>query len=376
MLYDVIVVGAGPMGLYIGERLASSGYDVLILEENGDIGNPSHCAGLFSTHVFDIVGNIGILHPAKKARIYAPNRDYIDIGNDKTRGYVVDRVLFDRELAKRAVNRGANLQLKERVKKVKYPEVIAFSRYKGRIIVGADGLNSVVRKSIGVKAPKIIGAMQTIVRYEAEDIEKVHIFLGNSVAKGFFAWLIPLDENFAKVGLASYHAPWDSLKNLLKKLNLKPLSIVGGGIPIGWVDRSYANGIILVGDAASQVKATSGGGVYPGLKCAQCAVKIIERALEAGDHSSSFLSSYEKCWKSGIGRELRRALILHKIYRKIKDEEFNGIIRELKDEKLIRVINEEGDIDYPSRVVFKILKRKPSLLKYLSIPARPYRIQI
>ena len=376
MLYDVIVVGAGPMGLYIGEQLASSGYDVLILEENGDIGNPSHCAGLFSTHVFDIVGNIGILHPAKKARIYAPNRDYIDIGNDKTRGYVVDRVLFDRELAKRAVNRGANLQLKERVKKVKYPEVIAFSRYKGRIIVGADGLNSVVRRSIGVKAPKIIGAMQTLVRYEAEDIEKVYIFLGNSVAKGFFAWLIPLDENFAKVGLASYHAPWDSLKNLLKKLNLKPLSIVGWGIPIGWVDRSYDNGIILVGDAASQVKATSGGGVYPGLRCAQCAVKIIERALEAGAHSSSFLSSYEKCWKSGIGRELRRTLMLHKIYRKIRDEEFNGIIRELKDEKLIRVINEEGDIDYPSRVVFKILKRKPSLLKYLSIPAKPYHIQI
>ena len=162
----------------------------------------------------------------------------------------------------------------------------------------------------------------------------------------------------------------------MKKLNLKPLSIVGWGIPIGWVDRSYDNGIILVGDAASQVKATSGGGVYPGLRCAQCAVKIIERALEAGAHSSSFLSSYEKCWKSGIGRELRRTLMLHKIYRKIRDEEFNGIIRELKDEKLIRVINEEGDIDYPSRVVFKILKRKPSLLKYLSIPAKPYHIQI
>ena len=377
VMYDVIIVGGGPAGLYTGENLASFGYSVLILEEHSDIGNPCHCSGLFSTHVFEIVEKIGILHPAKRARIYSPDGNFLDIGDERTRGYVVDRVTFDRELARRAIKKGALINLKERVRRVEYPKVITNKgEYTGHIIVGADGINSVVRKSIGIKSPRILGAVQIMARYETDDIEKVEIFLGNNVAPGFFAWSIPLFEDMAKIGLASYCCAWDYLRNLVKKLNVKPLSISGGGIPIGSVERSYSRGIILVGDAASQVKATSGGGIYPLLISASCAVKIINQALEKGDYSEKFLESYEKCWKEKIGKELSKTYYLHRIYRKIRDKDFNCIIRDLKDERIIETINEYGDIDYPSRVVFQILKKKPSLMKYLSIPARPYRKQL
>jgi len=377
VIYDAIIVGGGPAGLYTGEKLSSLGYSVLILEEHGEIGNPCHCGGLFSTHVFEIVDKYGILHPAKRARIYSPDENSLDIGSDEIKGYVVDRVTFDRELARRAINRGCELHLKERARKIEYPWVITNKgEYRARIIVGADGINSVVRKSIGIRAPRILGAMQVITRYEVEDVEKVEIFLGNNIAPGFFAWIIPLFEDMAKIGLASYSSAWKHLRKLLKRLNVKPLAISGGGIPIGMVDRSYAHGILLVGDAASQVKATSGGGVYPSLLSAQCAVETINRALEKGDYSDRFLGAYEKCWQERIGKELNRAYEIHKIYRKIRDRDFNRIIRDLKDERIIEIINNYGDIDYPSRVVVKILKKKPTLLKYLSIPARPYRKQL
>ena len=377
MIYDVIIVGGGPIGTFIASHIASSGYEVLILEEHAEIGNPAHCSGLFSTHIMDIVGKLGVLHPAKYATVHAPDGGKLKIGNGKIHGYVVDRVKFDREMAKKAVECGAELHLKERVKKVSYPAVYtAKKEYRGKIIVGADGINSIVRKSLKVQSPKILGAMQVTAKYNVENIESVDIFVGYSVAPGFFAWIIPLFDNLSKIGLASYENSWTYLKRFLKKVNARVLSISGGGIPIGTVDRSYGKGTIIVGDAAGHVKATSGGGIYPGLMASKCAIDTIKKALEIGDFSESMLSSYENCWRNGIGKELKQALYLHKIYRKIKDEEFNRLIHDLNDEKLIKIINEYGDIDYPSRVATKIFRKKPSLLRYLSIPARPYRKQI
>jgi len=377
VIYDVIIVGAGPIGTYIGSEIASLGYDVLILEEHSEIGNPSHCSGLFSTHIIDMVGKLGVLHPAKYATIHAPDGGKLRIGDGKIRGYVVDRVKFDREMAKRAANNGADIHLKERVKRVAYPLVSTkMGEYRGRIIVGADGINSIVRKSIGVRSPKIIGAVQVMAEYEIEEMENVDIFLGSEIAPGFFGWIIPLFDDLVKIGLASYGNSWNYLKRFLKNVDGKALSISGGGIPIGTVKRSYGEGIIIVGDAAGHVKATSGGGIYPGLLASNCAITTIKKALEMNDFSQKMLSSYENCWRNGIGKELNQALYLHKIYRKIRDEEFNKLVRDLNDEKLIAIINEYGDIDYPSRVATKIFRKKPSLLRYLSIPVRPYRKQI
>ncbi len=376
MKYDVAIVGAGPIGSFIAKEIASIGYNVVIFEEHSEIGNPSHCSGLFSTHIFDIVGKIGILHPAKKAIIYAPDGSKLRIGDDRVRGYVVDRVKFDRELAKMAGAKGAEIHLKERVKRVKYPSIrTGKGEYKAKIIVGADGINSIVRKEMGIRAPKILGAAQIIAPSHLDE-DTVEIFLGSSIAPGFFAWRIPLFDNLAKIGLASYKNSWLYLKKLMKKLKVQPLSISGGGIPINTVERTYTRGMLIVGDAAGQVKATSGGGVYPGLMCAKCAIKTIKDALERGDYSENVLKNYETCWRNGIGKELKYASYLHKIYTKIRDDEFNKIINILNDEKVIRIINEEGDIDYPSRVAIKIFRKKPSLMKYLSIPARPYHRRI
>jgi len=375
-VYDVAIVGAGPIGSFIARELSSLGYDVVIFEEHSEIGNPSHCSGLFSTHIFDIVGKIGILHPAKKAVIYAPDGSTLRIGNDRVRGYVVDRVKFDRELAKMAGAKGADIHLKERVKKVSYPEMRTNKgAYKARIIVGADGINSIVRKEMGIRAPKIIGAAQIIAPSNLDE-DTVEIFVGSSIAPGFFAWRIPLFDNLAKIGLASYKNSWVYLKKLIKKLKVQPLSISGGGISINTVERTYAKGMLIVGDAAGQVKATSGGGVYPGLMCAKCAIETIENALEKGDYSENSLRDYESCWRNGIGKELKYASYLHRLYRKIRDDEFNNIIKILNDEKVIKIINEEGDIDYPSRIAIKIFRKKPSLMKYISIPARLYHRRI
>ena len=368
---DVVISGGGPIGLYIATELGKMGYDVLVIEEHPDIGNPSHCSGLFSGHVFDITGTRAVLHSANRAKIVSPSGRVLKIGDSTPRAFVVDRVEFDRSLARDAVSSGVDLHLKERVRRVSYGEVItSHSTYRTRIVVGADGINSVVRRSMNVTLPNVIGAAQVIAKYESESEDTVEIFVGNKVAPGFFAWVIPLFDDLAKIGVASYGHSWFYLRNLLKRLRARPLSVHGGGIPIGTVPRSYHKGMLIVGDAAGHVKATSGGGVYPGLRAARCAVDTISEAIDSGSYGLSSMRKYESCWRRGIGKELSNALYIHTLYRKIRDSDFDRIVEELSRDEMTAIINKYGDIDYPSWVVWKLFRKNPKLMKYVGIAFR------
>ncbi len=373
-LMDVAIVGGGPVGLFIAASLSKMGYSVTVFEEHSDIGNPSHCSGLFSEHILEIVGEKerrGILKATRRAEIMAPDGSLLRIKSSSSRVYVVNRVEFDRSLARDAINNGAEIHLKERVKAVSRRFIkTSWGEYRSKIIVGTDGINSVVRREILVSPPKIIGAAQVVANYNYGEEDLVRIYVGNEVAPGFFAWVIPLGSDMAKIGLASYGNSWLFLKKLLRQLKAHPLSISAGGIPVSTVSRTYGEGMLIVGDAAGQVKATSGGGVYPSLKSAQCAVKTIERALESGDYSRTAMKKYEDCWRREIGKELSNAQYIHRQYRKIKDVDFNNIVRELNRPDMLKIINEYGDIDYPSKVVWKLLKKNPRLIKYTRIIAR------
>ncbi|NPA74526.1 MAG: NAD(P)/FAD-dependent oxidoreductase [Euryarchaeota archaeon] len=366
-MHDIAVIGAGPIGLFAAGELAKRGYDVIVFEEHPDIGNPSHCSGLFSTHIFEIVGNKGIAHPVKRADIIAPSGEKLSIGDSTVRGYVVDRVEFDRAMARTAVREGAEIHVKERTRKIHKNEITTtLGEYRARVIIGADGVNSLVRKSMGIPGPKLMGAVQVIAEYESEEIERVKIWVGDSIAPGFFAWLIPISDTLVKVGLGARTRAWEHLTNLLKRLNLQPLSIHGGAIPITQVERTWDSSRIIVGDAAGQVKATSGGGVYPGLRSAECAVQSVHRFLSEG----ASLRAYEQCWRKSVGKELKIATYLHGLYTRMTDADFNALIHDLNNDDVIRIINKFGDIDYPSRVAWRIFRRKPGLLKYTHIAAR------
>jgi geranylgeranyl reductase family protein len=385
---DLVVVGGGPIGGYVASNIASKGFNVSIFEEHKTVGEPSKCAGLVTSRVFDFV-NISdsevIQNEIKGAEIFSPNGNSLIIGGNKVHALVINRTRFDQEIINQAISENAKLLLKNRVTSVqrRVNKIELKTTQKLQIIcdlvVGADGAHSVVRDRFGFPNPKEmlkgIGADLTGTNL---DPDFVKIFLGNDIAPGFFAWIIPTNDSGTKcrVGLCadslSPHSILYYFSQLFKQKyggrfleNAKIVKKIGGKVPLGPLDKSATSNIMLVGDAAGQVKPTSGGGIYTGLLCGKHCISVAIDAMQKQNYSVDFLKKYHKLWFFDIGKELNMGMMLRNVYKRLSDQQFDKYIEKFQKPKILEVINSYGDIDYPSKLIRPMLKHIPSLLTLL-----------
>ena len=401
MDYDVVVVGAGPAGCLAAKYAAKNGAKTLIIEEHASIGSPVQCAGLLSTRAIrecEVVPDCGF-HPIAGAFVYAPDQRRIRIAGGEIKAYVVDRRIFDRTLAENAVRSGADILMRTRAVGI---DIGMETRGRGRrrilhvaiegepdvieadVVIGADGVQSHIARWAGLDTPDtILSGAQVSTVYDFEDPEFVEIFPG-SCAPGFFAWAIPYHGS-ARIGLAVrpgsgagagvwQESAWAHLKRLLsehpvisEKCGPGIAGIALGGIPISVPQQTAADGLLIVGDAAGQVKPTSGGGVYPGAVCAKIAGKIAADAVLEGDTSVRRLSEYDKLWRARIGRELAIGRRINGWMARLSDSEINRLIGVLDDDELLDLITRYGDMDHPSVVVRKLLMDRKSMSAFLKM---------
>jgi len=383
----VVVVGAGPVGSMAAKYASKGGASVLLIEEHQEIGNKA-CTGLISTRALDEC-EIGlgrwIQNRIRGAFIYSPDGTGITVDGKETKAYVIDRKIFDRELARQAVKAGADLLVKAKATGLKNGKLDIITQgesleVNSKIIIGADGVSSRVAKWAGLgRAKKVLGGVQVEGLYDVRDQDFVEVFIG-SVAPGFFAWAVPLEDGIARIGLCAAAQPLRHLKKMLKSHPIASRSYHGsylgfeaGAIPLGPPERTVAEGLMLVGDAAAQVKPTSGGGIYTGALCAKIAGEVAAAAVKEGDTSAKRLAEYEKQWRSAIGRELSIGMRIHEAMGKLGDSDFNKVIQTLGDPEILDIISQYGDMDYPSAVAKKLIMAKPGLLKLSGVLAKAIR---
>ena len=278
-----------------------------------------------------------------------------------------------------AVDSGSEILLGSKVTNVKRKNGVKIKFLKDGIVdevecsllIGADGVNSVVSKGFSFQKPKeiISGFESEIINIEV-DRRFVEIFVGRKVAPGFFSWIIPAEDT-CMVGLCSADKPFYYFRKMFRNIvskeilcHAKPISYTAGAIPFGVIEKTYDDNMMVVGDAACQVKPTSGGGIFTGLVGAKHCGNTAVKALEKGDFSSEMLSEYQKLWYNDIGDELKNGMRLRKIFKKLSDSDFEKIFNILDDEEILALISKYGDIDYPSRIA-KILFKKPRMLKLI-----------
>jgi digeranylgeranylglycerophospholipid reductase len=382
--YEIAIAGAGPIGCYIAEQLASKGRQVAVFEEHHTIGEPIHCAGLVTRRVLDITNCSQediVQNTIYGAIIHSPKGTLLTIGGNKVHALVIDRQKFDGCIARNAQKAGATIlqnhkfitakkQLSGVTLDLQHDELMMSVHCQ--LLIGADGAHSHVRDSLGFPQPiEKLHGISAEISDTLLDPKYVHIFVGRTIAPGFFAWVIPTNEKgtTARIGLCIGKQHTHSLQHYYTTLSQQPLlqgatimKRFGGTIPLGPLKKTATDHVMIVGDAAAQVKPTSGGGIYPGLLCASHCSIIAEETFQKQRFDEEFLTRYHTAWTKEIGRELSLGMRFRSVFARLTDSQFNKYIEKLNTQKTIEAINTYGDIDYPSRLAFPLLKTAPSLL--------------
>jgi len=376
-LYDTVIVGAGPIGSYIAYRLAKLGYKVIVFERRARIGDEVCCTGIIGKECFDRfpVVNNGILTEYSSAKFFSPSGKCLRLSKDTVQAYVVDRAAFDRELARKAQEQGAEYLLSARVRDIISVDNCVraavehkgeTSDFEGRMAVISGGFGTSLPGSLGLGkiTDFILGAQAEV---NVKGVEEVEVYLGQEIAPGFFGWLVPTSAGKALAGLLSRRSPGSHLKNLLSnllaqgKIASTEANITYGGIPLNPRPKTYNERVVVVGDAAGQVKPTTGGGIYYGLLCADIAAEVIHGVIQSGDFSVKRMSCYERDWQKKLSRELQIGYWARKTYERLDDRQIENIFDIIQANKIHEEILQSPDFsfDWHGDLILKALKNKP-----------------
>ena len=214
------------------------------------------------------------------------------------------------------------------------------------MLVGADGPFSRVAKANDMWCDrKFVTGNQVTAEVEC-DPTLVEFWVGI----GLFGWLVPENEHVARIGIVSYNNPAEDLQRLLNMRcpNPKILSKEPGAIPVYNPKQILQKDhVYLIGDAATQVKATSFGGIIHGMKAAE---------VLAQDPTQ-----YQKNCRKEVGKDLRLSLLMRNAMDKFSEKDYNELVAFFNKEKLKTVL-ETKSRDYPSKFLFDLLRAEPRLL--------------
>ena len=391
---DIIVIGAGPVGSFAALKLAKLGAKVTVFEEHKTIGIPSHCAGHLSIRS---LRNLG-LYPLPKgivektysqANFYSPSGFKFSVHLAKPVTCSVNRAAFDRYIAGKAEAAGAHYQLTTRVqslliedgtvKGVTVQQKDKTEPFPAKIVVDTEGISSRILRQTGLEG---LNGERLVYAVEAEvanirnvELDAVEVFLGKAYALGFYAWIMPRLDGTAKVGLATKTGnPKEFLQRLMRKhpvaskqlSNAKITSITFHPITLGGpIAKAYANGFLAAGDAASQVKPTTGGGVVFGLTCAGIAAEVAAEALRRNDVSSSFLALYQKRCADTLGFDFSVMLRVRRFLDSLSDAKLDEVLRFCARIGLDKTLGNVEEIDFQGQMFLKILT-KPAMFAALA----------
>lgn len=389
-MYDVTVIGGGLMGSYVAYKLAEMDYGVVVLERHEQVGERGCCTGIVSQECMSsfTIDKSVVLREANSARLFSPSGRLLRLWRKETQASILDRPALDRMMAAQARKEGAEYRFgclatglevggnSVNVKATCQGEGI---NLESRVVVIATGFNPKFTEGLGLG--KIddftVGAQAEV---EVSGVDEIEVYLGRKIAPGFFAWLVPISSRRALVGLLTRHNPGLYLKKLLLsllsqgKIASAEVEPVYGGVPLKPLPKTCGERLVVVGDAAGQVKPTTGGGIYFGLLSAEIAVATLHRGLTNDTLSARGLADYERGWRRKLGRELGIDYYARKFYERLSDQRVDRIFDIIKshgiDESLLKA--EDLSFDWHSRAILRLMGHR-AVSKALEVMKMPFR---
>ena len=336
---DVIVVGAGPAGNNAALGLATQGYAVSVIDSREVIGDKL-CTGIVGRECaqrFPINPDHVYRRP-RSAQLIAPGTETVRFEVATPQACVINRVAYVASFADRARAAGAQYILGQRVHRVNVDGqgvtvVTGQGSHRARALILSSGFGSPLIRQIGLGSvtDHVTGVQAVVSTGEIDDVE---VHLGHDVAPGFFSWLVPTLPGQALVGLLARRQAQTYLAGFIQRLcrlgKIKEIVTEAAcwGIPLRPLKRTHQDRVLVVGDAAGQVKPTTGGGIYYSLMASEIAAQVLSEALHEDDLSSSRLRQYQTQWKSLLAHELEVGYSARRLYEFLSDHQIGSLVRQ------------------------------------------------
>ena len=379
MVWDAVVVGAGPAGSMAACEIAAEGFSVLLVEKNRTIGSPVRCAeavGENGLREFFEPDESWISARIRRFILTAPDGTDVEIHASEN-GFILDRTRFDLMVALEAIKKGAtvltgNFACSLENCSSSYIDVSLRGEngnrtVRTRLVIGADGVESLVGRWAKLKTRCRPHDMEICSQYTLTNItiddDCCRMIYGREIAPGGYAWVFPKGNGMAHVGLgiSSEYGGQKCARQYLDEFigrRFNGASVIyrtAGGVPCsGGIRGMVSDGVLVTGDAAHMANPLTGGGIVNALKGGKLAGRVAAECLREGDVSREALKRYEKRWNNFLGR-------MHRRYYKIKEW-----VSRIDDETLNMVALELLKLPVERRTLHKILevslKKNPRLL--------------
>jgi len=371
-LYDVAVIGAGPIGSYTAYRLADKGFDVCLLDEKERIGEDIVCAGVISKEAFKRydLPHESILSRIDSFTFVSPRCQRLEYTHHDVFAYVTDRKVFDKCLFKLAQKVGVETHLKQSVLEIKkssnfFTLHCINKQYRTKAVVLATGINYQLQDQLGMGRPPNFLYGSQIELPITTSPSNIEIHIGQSFAPGSFGWIVPKNHS-SLVGTIVEKNGKVWLERMLKeRLNFKVSEIKRDGIKVkpiafGSIKKSIQDKVLAVGEAAGQVKTTTGGSIFYGLLCSEIAVDKLTKTLRYGDN----LNDYEITWRSVLTPELEIGKRLRRVASSLSDDTIERLFSFVKLNRFwVQLLVPRINFDYHSNMIFFCLESFRSFIR-------------
>jgi digeranylgeranylglycerophospholipid reductase len=367
--YDIVVVGAGPAGSMAARAAARAGAKALLLDKRRELGVPVQCGEALSE---DPLKDLGIKPDPRwiagktnVVKLVSPSGTVVRIAEKKIVGkvgYILDRKIFDKHLATLAAKEGADVRVgvlvdgllieNGGIRGVRARGIDGKTEVRAEVVIAADGVGSRIARWAGMNtALKLVdiesGAQFQMVGIDFESPGTMEFYFGSKISPGGYAWVFPKGEEMANVGLGvlGSRAERPAIEYLRDFVNNTPglrkgriIEINVGGVPVGGpIKKTVKDNLLIVGDAARQVNALTGGGIDSAMRAGDIAGDVAAKAVAEGDVSEKRLNEYERRWREQMSKKLERYLKAKNVLISLSDEDLDTLAKALSKVKFEKI---------------------------------------
>jgi len=378
---DVVIVGGGPGGSMAAKFCAQGGMRTIMIEKKAEIGAPLRCAEGVSKKWLEEVGitpdPAWICADMAGAIIRSPSGHTFQLDESKAGsevGYVLERHLFDKALARDAALAGATIMMRtsctgvirenNKIVGIKGKSMGEDIVIRAKAVVAADGYESQVGRWAGIETKTSVKDICSCIQYRMVNIDidphYCEFIIGTSIAPGGYLWIFPKGDGVANVGIGVMGTKCSNgePKSYLDKfINSDPrftkgqtVEVVGGMVSTcPGLDCAVDDNVILVGDAARIIDPITGGGICHACRTGMYAGKVLIECNKTGDFSKKALMPYEKMWRDRMEDKLYRNWMAKERLAELDDATIDELVKlisgsdieEVNVYNLLKVIKEK-----------------------------------